>query len=286
MFVSFTLTIGVMFYLDRHQPRPAEVVAPAPVANAAASDRAGRPGSGRLVYPYSIVPGGVRSQQEVARAMRIDPVVADHYARVEPANLREQQIQAPQLVHASYRIGDKIFWTKRRLVLHPGERVLTDGSTMIRERCGNLLTIEPLAPAIPALEDEPAPAEFDAPMNPFTTAGAMPYVTGAGDPFGMRGAPFGIQPPVGGGFPVTAGKPGVTGDPDPHGPPIFPPPPPPVRYPVDDPNGPDDPKDPKDPTVTPQAIPPVPVPEPGTFVLVGIGAAAGLIRYARSRRAS
>jgi hypothetical protein len=59
-----------------------------------------------------------------------------------------------------------------------------------------------------------------------------------------------------------------------------------VRYPVDDPNDPDDPKDPEDPTVTPQAVPPVPVPEPGTFVLVGIGAAVGLLRYARSRRVS
>ena len=63
-------------------------------------------------YPYSVVPGGVHSTMELASAGR-DPVVAAHYARVNMASARIETVRAPRRVHVSYRIGDRIYWTKR-----------------------------------------------------------------------------------------------------------------------------------------------------------------------------
>jgi len=76
-------------------------------------------------YPYSVVPGGVHSTMELASAGR-DPVVAAHYARVNMASARIETVRAPRRVHVSYRIGDRIYWTKRKVTLSPGERILTD----------------------------------------------------------------------------------------------------------------------------------------------------------------
>jgi len=157
-----------MYGLDPSQPRPP---VPPAVSRAVAAETARLRSAIRPIYRYSIVAGGVRSSDDVEQAMRRDPVVADHYVNVRTADLREERVDQPMFVHASYRIGDKVFWTARTLTLHPGEKVLTDGKTTIRERCGNLLTVEPLAPALmPALMDEPPAPEFDAAVAPWAPA--------------------------------------------------------------------------------------------------------------------
>jgi len=159
---AFVATLLVMYGLDQSQPaRPAlQPPSRAEIIQVASLRRSVRP-----VYPYSVVPGGVHSADDVAQAMRRDPVVADHYADVRAEDLREERVERSRLMHASYRIGDKVFWTARKIAIRPGEKILTDGKTTIRERCGNLLTVEPLAPA---LMDEPAPPEFDVPVTPWT----------------------------------------------------------------------------------------------------------------------
>ena len=94
----------------------------------------------RPVYRYSIVPGGVRSAQEVIRAIANDPVVAAHYAGIAANNLRLVRLTRPLAAHVSYRIGDRIYWTQRKLILPVGEPVLTDGKTTLRARCGNIVS--------------------------------------------------------------------------------------------------------------------------------------------------
>jgi hypothetical protein len=56
--------------------------APADIALTAATS------SGNPVYRYSIVPGGVHSQEDVSKAIADDAVVAKHYQHVEPTRLR------------------------------------------------------------------------------------------------------------------------------------------------------------------------------------------------------
>jgi hypothetical protein len=109
-------------------------------------------------YPYSIVPGGVRSSQEVVDAMARDRVVANHYRLVSASDLRTERVTNSRLVYMSYRIGDKVYWTKRPMRLNAGETILTDGVNQIRTRCGNCLSLEPLGPSS---DDEPDPIEFE-----------------------------------------------------------------------------------------------------------------------------
>lgn len=229
--LSFAITLLVMHHFDRSQPAAATLAKA--VANAAAAEGQGAHRVVRPVYPYSIVAGGVRSSEEVAQAMRRDPVVADHYANVRPENLHEERVQQPVLVHASYRIGDKVFWTARKLTLHPGEKILTDGKTTIRERCGNMLTVEPLAPA---LIDEPDAPEFDVPVTPWTP--------GAG--YTLESPPVFFEPPD-----------------DPSDPPVDPP------------------------MLIPHSVedPPLPIPEPSTWILVSLGLVIVVARSLARRRA-
>ncbi len=190
-----------------------------------------------------------------------DPVVATHYAslKLNPAVVRVEELREPIVAHVSYRVGDQVYWTKKKVTLRAGEPVLTDGQTTIRARCGNAVSVAALGPALP---DEPAPEQFDLPEDVVVLGGAPP----PGDPFVLKPPPP-FEPPK-------------------------PPPPPPVPprrpNPPDDPHfppgpPPDDPHFPPGPPPPPP--PPLPVPEPGTVVLMGIGGAAGLLAYLRRRRA-
>ena len=118
--------------------------------------------SPRQVYPYSVVSGGVHSTEEFAAALNVDPVVARHYGDVVPGTLRAERVDAPRLAYMSYRVGDQIYWTKRRLMLHAGEQILTDGDTTIRGRCGNRLSDTPM---VPTSGQEPLADVFDRPVD-------------------------------------------------------------------------------------------------------------------------
>ena len=96
----------------------------------------------RLVYPYSVIPGGVQSAAELQSALERDPVAAKHYQgfKVDSATLVRMPIE--KLAYVSYRIGNQIYWTSRKVRLARDERVLTDGSHLIRSRCGNRISFE------------------------------------------------------------------------------------------------------------------------------------------------
>ena len=125
--------------------------------------------SPRTVYPYSVIPGGVYSADEFAEAVATDPAVNAHYGDVTPAAMHVETVDAPRAAYMSYRIGDEIYWTKRKLALHDGERILSDGSVTVRARCGNRLSDEPMLPTsdgeppVGTFENEPAPPVVAAP---------------------------------------------------------------------------------------------------------------------------
>jgi hypothetical protein len=128
------------------------------------------------VYPYSVVSGGVHSTEELAEARNVDPVVARHYGDVAQGTLRAERVDAPRLAYMSYRVGDQIYWTKRRMMLHEGEQILTDGEATIRGRCGNRLSDTPM---VPTSGQEPLADVFDRPVDatkPATPDGTRPGV--------------------------------------------------------------------------------------------------------------
>jgi hypothetical protein len=118
------------------------------------------------VYPYSVIPGGVRDVAELKDAIARDPVVSAHYSEFQLANLRVVRLDRARLLHVSYRIGDRIYWTKRRMSLPKGETIITDGVRMARTRCGNLAAdVIPAASQLSTLVTEPTPEALDTPAN-------------------------------------------------------------------------------------------------------------------------
>ena len=216
----------------------------------------------RPVYPYSVVPGGVRSAEELKEAVAKDPVVAEHYAGFQRDRARLVALPAPEAVYVSYRIGSEVFWTKKKLMLAKGENVITDGVSSARARCGNRISETPQAKTSPqepspkTLETrvDPADREFTALfINPSPRNEPNPYVFGTPVP----GSPPTVTPPTGGVFiPII---------------PIVP-----------IPNGGNPPTPPAPPTGG-GTLPVTPVPEPGTLLLVASGL-AGFLGYRKLRK--
>lgn len=97
------------------------------------------------VYPYSVIPGGVKDSADLRYAALRDYVVRRHYARFDFTHARLLRATEAREVYLSYRIHDAVYWTRRKVRLHPGELLLTDGKITARARCGNQIsdTIQP-----------------------------------------------------------------------------------------------------------------------------------------------
>ncbi len=112
----------------------------------------------RRIYPYSVVPGGVSGQSELQRIIRTDSVVAAHYATFDSSKARAVVVDKPRAVHVSYRKGDKVYWTAHKVMLAPGETLLSDGRNEMRARCANRISD---LPQYPVEAHRPAMEELD-----------------------------------------------------------------------------------------------------------------------------
>lgn len=117
----------------------------------------------RPVYPYSVVRGGVKDARELKWAADHDPVVRAHYAGFDYDHARVVRLVLARTAYVSYRIGNKIYWTRRRITLKKGETILTDGKMTARARCGN--RVEEM-PQQATSSSEPPAEKFDQPMQP------------------------------------------------------------------------------------------------------------------------
>ena len=161
------------------------------------------PAANRPVYPYSVVPGGVEDLKELKWVAEHDPIVAAHYAGFDYDHAQIVRLTLAQTVFMSYRIGNHIYWTRHRLTLHKGEKVVTDGRIVLRARCGNRVE---KVPQQAASANEPPPVKFDEPVGtgmgtamqtppvPFQSALLGHPAAGSG-PIGL----LGLYDPLGGG---------------------------------------------------------------------------------------
>jgi hypothetical protein len=223
------------------------------------------PGTGRpVVYPYSIVPGGVRSPEDLHQASLHDRVVRQHFSGFDFRRAKVVELDQAKLVYLSYRMGNKVFWTKKQVHLRKGEKLITDGTISARTRCANQVSATPQK-AISA--QEPPTEAFEDPYASGGTARQIPFPgnfesalfnreLAAFDPQGAPASPLfapgsglglpGIFPP-----PLPSGGCDSTKQQCSPGPPPPPPPPP----------------------------PPTPVPEPGSILLISSGLAGIYLRY-------
>ena len=142
---------------------PAGKTAAAPTLHVALQSPAAAPApAARRIYPHSIIPGGVDSRADIARRVAADPVVARHYASFDIDKAHTVTVGKPRAVHVSYRRGDKVYWTAKKMMLVQGETLLTDGTSDIRGRCGNRISDTAM---LPVAMNEPTAAELDESMN-------------------------------------------------------------------------------------------------------------------------
>ena len=119
-----------------------------------------QPSADRPVYPYSVVPGGVQDAKELKWVAEHDPIVAAHYAGFDYDHARVVRLTLARTVYLSYRIGNRVYWTRHRVTLHKGEKIITDGRMAARSRCAN--RVEEL-PQQATSRAEPPLQKFDQP---------------------------------------------------------------------------------------------------------------------------
>jgi len=158
----------------------------------------------RPVYPYSVVSGGVRDVRELRSAVEHDRVVAAHYAGFNYARARLIQLMVARSAFVSYRVGNKVYWTRRRVKLKKGEYLLTDGKMTARTRCANRVEE---APQQAAAKNEPPAAMFEEPVRPSLGTAVenppVPFESALLNRPGMPGLgpapPLSLYDPIGGG---------------------------------------------------------------------------------------
>lgn len=174
--------------------------APAPALAAAAPQQAAAP---RRVYPYSIIPGGVSGAAELKRVIRADKVVAAHYAGFDADKAQEVIVTRPRAVYVSYRKGDQVFWTAKKLMLAQGETLLSDGANEMRARCANRISdvprfpVEAHGPSEEELDTVLAGADGEEGMFLAASAGSLPEEAGSGSRYPLGYFPDGaglVQP--------------------------------------------------------------------------------------------
>jgi hypothetical protein len=210
----------------------------------------------RTVYPYSVIPGGVASPEELKTIIKRNPEIARHFEDFDLEKAKLLRVATPRSVYVSYRFGNLIFWTTRKLSLKEGEYLITDGTRTIRGRCGNDVSEIPKEPTSPA---EPTTRELEAPLPPSVVpppdlTGLPPNITVSTNP---------PNPPPGN-VPPTA----YSG--------------PPPAYPIIDPSG---------GFQSAPSSPLAPTPEPSSLLLLSLGGTAiavksvwGKVRGFRSKR--
>jgi hypothetical protein len=207
----------------------------------------------RTLFPYSVIPGGVDSAQELRNALEHDPIAASHYAGFDVSQTHVVRLASDEEMYVSYRLNNRIYWTHKRLRLLKGETVITDGKNVARTRCGNRLSAtaqSPVATKQPLdMILDPAPLPDLADARPIALPMALPFP--AFSSLLAPGPEGTVAPPV---FPIVGGGPVSNSS-------IIPP-------------------------TTPTA-PPVATPEPDSFVLTAAGMsivlASGWFGYFRRR---
>lgn len=169
-----TFGVGCFFFGCPPEQRLHSLWSTMQAASARSLRRAEQNESSHLIYPYSIVAGGVHSPDELREAIETDPVAAAHYAGFKLAKGHVIRLQHDTYAYLSFRVGDNIYWTSHKVSLRKGETLLTDGERYIRTRCGNRLSQEA---RLPTYRHEPSESVLNTPEKESETAVDLPPIT-------------------------------------------------------------------------------------------------------------
>jgi hypothetical protein len=218
------------------------------------------------VFPYSVIPGGVHSSRELREAVHRDALVAEHYSDFRFDSARVIRLIRDKKAYVSYRIGNQIYWTRRKVTLYAGEAFLSDGHSLARGRCGNRVSD---VPKFPVAADEPSDLTMSSPLV-------------FADPAALDGPVWDPPPAPATLMTFSPGIPVAPGVPLPPGGFYAPFPPPLILVPGS--GGPSGSPSEPPPVVVPPTTTPVPTTEPSSLVLVFVGLAGLVILCMRRGR--
>jgi hypothetical protein len=120
----------------------------------------------------ALIPGGITSVEEFLQRVAEDPTLNSFFGSCD-VEATIQPLPDDILVFIAFRRGQEIKWTRRPLLVHKGEYVLTFCGKTVLARCGNLISWTPMQPS----EDVP-PSLLEAPVeespNPQASASDHP----------------------------------------------------------------------------------------------------------------
>jgi hypothetical protein len=198
------------------------------------------------MYRLSLIPGGAKNMFELDLQVQLDPVLQKFYKNFDFSKQRQFTIDKDMDIYMSFRVGNDIRWTKKKVHVKAGESAVTDGEYTILLRCGNMIAWTPQTPATPL-----PPEILETPVAPPLETTIVPI--GSETIFTPE-----VVPPIG---PVYTPQTYLPQSPY-IGPPI---------YGVSIYGA---------PIVPPVPVGPSPTPEPSTFVLIAIGFGILLIKKA------
>ena len=107
----------------------------------------------------ALIPGGITSVEEFLQRVAEDPTLNFFFGSCD-VEATIQPLPDDILVFMAFRRGQEIKWTRRPLLVHKGEYVLTFCGKTVLARCGNLISWTPMQPS----EDVP-PSLLEAPVE-------------------------------------------------------------------------------------------------------------------------
>ena len=120
--------------------------------------------SGAPAFGHPMVPGGIHTHEEM-ESYRALYSLADGYVFLKTS--------ISSFAYVSYMKNGQVYWTKHPRFIPAGEPIISDGNTIILQRCGNMLRFTTPAP-VETLFDEPddlyppdaVPGDLAAPVAP------------------------------------------------------------------------------------------------------------------------
>ena len=105
----------------------------------------------------ALIPGGITSVEEFLKRVARDPTLNSFFGSCD-VEATFQQLPDDIVVFMAFRRGQEIKWTRRPLLVHQGEYILTYCGNTVLARCGNLISWTPMQPSEdvpPSLLEEP-----------------------------------------------------------------------------------------------------------------------------------
>jgi hypothetical protein len=107
----------------------------------------------------ALIPGGITSVEEFRQRVAEDSTLNSFFGSCD-VGATFQPLPDDILVFIAFRRGQEIKWTRRPLLVHKGEYVLTFCGKTVLARCGNLISWTPMQPS----EDMP-PSLLETPVE-------------------------------------------------------------------------------------------------------------------------